>query len=291
MKRILLSFFAFLISISIVASNNTYGKQERKSPSSFNNKNPISKEKTPPKTHSLEFIKVNIKDKIINEDSIYADILNRSPTPDLTELRHINAHENTHFINAFLRNSNPIAGKKVNGFYLLEGRGIVIEEPPVLKNDLIPFLPLNVKGWRHETYISGQQQWNDHPMYIMDEWIAYINGDMCKLEDIENKRNQGIAPHDASGSFEFCIYSIALAMAVEKKCPDYWKNNQQFKSFIKFNLERSEKVFRKIYKNETYMQDNIHNIYTNLQTSDSTKAMRAFINENFDGIFLEKKQN
>lgn len=86
-------------------------------------------------------------------------------------------HECTHGINADLRNKF-FPAQRVNCFYLLRDNYISFNEPNWRKREVIPFIPQEYKsGPLYTTYVSGSN-WDDRPLYLWDEWVAYINGAM-----------------------------------------------------------------------------------------------------------------
>ena len=118
-----------------------------------------------PKAVEPQFISVpKVRD---GENSVLGDILSHSrgaPFGDGSG-RSTNGHETTHGINSEIRNSHNSQGK-VNGFYVLEGRGVVIEEPNMRKSRVAEFVPQSLRSYRYGTYITGQSAWDDTPLYL-----------------------------------------------------------------------------------------------------------------------------
>ena len=74
----------------------------------------------------VDFIEVNQVSNIVQENSVYAGIINYSHDPTLDiKNRMTCAHETTHMINAGLRHSLK-KGKNINVFYLPTGCACVI---------------------------------------------------------------------------------------------------------------------------------------------------------------------
>ena len=120
----------------------------------------------------VDFIEVNQVSNIVQEDSVYAGIINYSHDPTLDiKNRMTCAHETTHMINAALRNSLK-KGKNINVFYLPTGWACVIEEPNMRKSQVAQFIPSNVRGYRYSTYVTGASEWDNQPLYLVDEWAA-----------------------------------------------------------------------------------------------------------------------
>lgn len=238
----------------------------------------------PPMIEDPDFIVVEKVSNRINEDSLYADIINHSKSPHLQHDRDTNAHETTHSINSVLRNSQ---GYGYNGFYLTKDKGFIIKEPSIRKRDLIKYIPVNLRSYRYPTYITGQTVWDDQPLYVFDEWVSYVNGAAVSVEDVETGRHSGSWSDAVSGCLGFSIYSTALAMAVAEKDPDYWQNNVQFKRFINWHLKRSFDIFQKGRYMTEFRWDKQERLYSNLLKDPAAEPMRKFIQDNFDGVWLE----
>jgi hypothetical protein len=237
-----------------------------------------------------EFIEVPLVNNRIKEDSLYADIINHSRNPVLDHNRATNAHETTHMINNDIRNAaTRQLGKKMNGFYVRQGKGVVVEEPKCKKNDIKEFLPQSLQSYRYKTYIAGQQAWNDQPLYIMDEAIAYWNDAMTNCEDVQKGRYKGGMVDGVSGCVDFSIYSIALAMAIEKRDPGYWQSNTQYRNFLIWYLKGAEET----YKIGAQMKEfngfaEQKRLLSTLRTGANAASMRDFITKNLEGVWLKE---
>jgi len=143
------------------------------------------------------------------------------------------AHETTHGINNEIRNKHLGS----NGFYVLEDRAIVVLEP----RTTIARVALNVpKGWRglcHDLYLIQQRRdWNNQPLYLCDEWVAYTNGAACR-KDLQ------ILDQESEMEFtcEFTGYVLCLAYTIKQDCPDY--DDKQFRAFVMWSIERTMKIY------------------------------------------------
>jgi hypothetical protein len=167
------------------------------------------------------------------------------------------AHETTHGINSDLRqkfgkNMMEVIlddyvpsitvfkcvdlGQRVNGFYCLENRAAIIVEPNVTIGAVAKLVPKSLRGDVYKLYLVDMaRSWDDTPLYICDEWSAYTSGSACRL-DLGIKERQETVQY----MMEFDIYAIALAMALKGDGYD----DQQLKSFIIWNIERSMSIYR-----------------------------------------------
>lgn len=243
----------------------------------------------PPKPKSIDpvFVDVPLVSKRINEDSIYADIINHSRNPVLDDTRTTNAHETTHMITSDLRNAHrQSSGKKVNGFYVTQGKGVIVEEPKIRKSDMIPFVPQSLKSYRYSLYVAGSHTWDDTPTYIFDEWVAYVNGGMTGVDDVAKGKNR--EQTDAvSGCLDFSIYSVAICMATEAKDPQFFQSNDQFKRFVRWHLQRAYETYEAGAKLEPFKNAKQEELLVALRTSPDAQRMRDFITKHFDGIWLK----
>ena len=235
----------------------------------------------------VDFIEVNQVSNIVQENSVYAGIINYSHDPTLDiKNRMTCAHETTHMINAGLRNSLK-KGKNINVFYLPTGWACVIEEPNMRKSQVAQFIPSNVRGYRYSTYVTGATEWDNQPLYLVDEWSAYINGAMVGIDDVNNNRYTDGWTDGVSGCLELSLYCVALSMAIEEYDKEYWNNNDHFKSFMKWNLQRAYNTYMIGKDYPEFKWDKQEEFFRRFQESPSTKEMRDFITEHFDGIGLQ----
>jgi hypothetical protein len=175
-----------------------------------------------------------------SDESVHADILAHCSQPSVGDGRYTDAHETSHMISADVRMDNP--GRN-NGFYLLGGVAAVVQQPGLTIRDVADYVPPTLRGSRYELYLVQQQRhWNDEPLYILEEWHCYTLGAMTAVDDVLN--NRPLQRTDAvSGTLEFRVYGAALAMAIKERCPDYWRNNAQFRRFLCWQIDESENAF------------------------------------------------
>ena len=236
-----------------------------------------------------EFIDWPLVRNHVREESLYGDVINHATKPFLTDGRHVNAHETAHGIHSDLRQkfSRPPVNR-LNGFYIPGGKAVLVQEPKLRKSQVSPFLPPALRSYRYNTYISGQKEWDDTPLYIWDEWNAYIIGGEVAIDD--KKAGRSVVPHDAvSGCLDFSIYAIALAMAVEKHDPEYWQSNQQFRRFLIWNLQRAEKTFRMGQEIKEFQFPPQDKLLQALRQDPSAEPMRQFIRQHLHGVWLAER--
>ncbi len=185
-------------------------------------------------------------------------------------------HETTHGINSHLRNYKNTTGKKANGFYVGHNKGVIIVEPNIWKNDANAYVPQSLRDTRYSLYMQGSQAWNDTPLYLWDEWVAYANGTEAGLNLVlEGKWTAGW--RDVFGSMEFTVYAVALAMAVEAKDPSYFSSYAQFREFLKWNIERCMRLYNDTHNRTEFKWNKVDDYYNKIRTNSDAANMRAFL--------------
>lgn len=93
------------------------------------------------------------------------------------------AHETTHGLHSRIRNQNFAPGMPLNAVYVLYGVAILVQEPAFRLADVARAIPTDLRGQIYTQYLVRQQRsWNDRPLYVWDEWGAYTNGSLCRLD-------------------------------------------------------------------------------------------------------------
>lgn len=144
------------------------------------------------------------------------------------------AHQVTHGINAAIRNQN-YTKDGCNGFYVLQDRCIIFREPSLNVKDIAVEIPEKLRGPSYKLYLVDQQEkWNDRPLYIIDEWVAFTNGsEVGKELNVDGWYFELLQAHN------FNIYAIYLAMIINRDTSNY--QDAELRKFIMWNTER---VFR-----------------------------------------------
>lgn len=148
------------------------------------------------------------------------------------------AHETTHGINSQYRVK---FGAGVNAFYCLHNRGCVLREPKFNRKLVNQFVPSESRGGVWGLYMVGQSEWDEHPLYILDEWVAYINGAAVLQElygSARTTRDGTLIGHDVKTAVEFAGYAAALLRAVDKYDPNY-SDREKLIEFVAFNTDRT----------------------------------------------------
>lgn len=190
-------------------------------------------------------------------------------------------HETSHGIHADLRNNHNDTGRRANAFYVPGNRAIVIPEPNVRKSAAAAFIPQSLRGTRYSTYITGQSDWDDTPLYLWDEWNAYINGGEAGVELVRLGLWDAGWRDGVMGQLEFTVYALAIAQAIYEQDPTYFEQNTQFREFLAFNTKRAMDVYREGSVLEDFTWDRQDEYYRLMRESADAEGWRSFCREVF----------
>lgn len=136
-------------------------------------------------------------------------------------------HECTHGINSTLRQKHGYTGE-INAFYCLGGKYIVLEEPDFLLEHIKSKVRRYTNDSIYQLYLGTQLgDWNDSPLYCLDEWVAYTNG--AEVRDRKDSLTRAL---------KFNFYVAALLETVQERDTDY-PDLEELKDFIGWNIRRT----------------------------------------------------
>ena len=119
-----------------------------------------------------------------------------------------------------------------NGFYCLEDRAVVFAEPKITIAHVAAKVPVSLRGPSYQLYLVEQRKyWNDRPLYLVDEWVAYTNG-TCTGQEIGE---QGWY-YELLQAHNFSVYCAVMLSEVKQRQPDY--DLGDLKEFAKWNIKR-----------------------------------------------------
>lgn len=245
---------------------------------------PIVPEPEPEPNIIVEYFEVPKLNDRIKGDSLYANVINRSNRPYLRNDRDTNAHETTHSINARLRNETR---EKDNAFYLVQGnKAIRFPEPNIRKSWVAQYVPEDLRHNRFKTYVTGQSAWENEPLYLVDEWVCYINGAMIAIESVNNNSLRIATSQDLmKGQLEFAVYCTALYKAIQEHDPQYLEDNPQFKPFIQDLHNIAEETFQKGIKLPVFQGFRQTEYINNLRSS----GLGEFLKQEFNEVWSNDK--
>lgn len=265
---------------------------------------PIIEEKPPIKEEiALKFENYPAQRNITNLGKVLSDIEGHMPANHIykDDDKITWGHETTHGINSNLRmkfssrtNSygkvqflgtwvDNVYGNKVfksyarvNGFYILENKAVIIDEPDTTIETVARLVPKSLRGGVYNLYMIDQaKSWNDTPLYIFDEWTAYTNGSEVRL-DLNIKERSETILH----MLEFNVYALCLAQACKT-------SDIQFKNYLKWNIERSMRLY--LDSKEKLGNSEKHDAYLEtMKTSSDADFFRSFTREYLSPIWTKK---
>jgi len=196
-------------------------------------------------------------------------------------------HELSHGIHAYVR--NELGGPGQNGFFVLDDKAAVVDEPGIRKSDVVPYIPSRYHGSRYELYILGQVEWDDTPLYVWDEWNAYINGTEVGVNLAETGAWTDGSVDVCMGPLEFVVYALAVGMATEALDPSYFATNTQFKEFLAWNTARAMDVVRECLALDDFGSwPSIDQYYSDLRTHADGAPIREFLRRTYGDAFTNE---
>jgi hypothetical protein len=149
---------------------------------------------------------------------VLADILARVPQPEYwrdptdPSCPVTWAHEASHGMTSLLSRGDRC------GLYLLDGRAVMFgAQPRVTIGQVAADVPPHQRGPIFDLYLVKQRRdWDKQPLYLLDEWNAYVHGTMARRQ--AGMRTRGETERHAA---EMEAYCRAMLGTVERRDPDY----------------------------------------------------------------------
>lgn len=304
MKAIAVIFTFFVSILLFVGINNKPQQAKKHNDDKQNTPNPVEPLKpTPPQIHypdgnSVKWINYPSQ-KSYNEredmGEFLFDIETHLPEKYGNQYTFENdqntwGHETTHGINAHL---NMLYGniKENYCFYVGNNKAAVIKQPDIKITQVANVIPEIHRKSRYKTYMVDQAgSWDDYPLYIFDEWVAYTNGGKVGVELLGKKllRGSGEKTDAVHACLEFNVYAMYVCMAVKKYDPNY--DNKQFLEFVAWNCKNSMEIY---YTGSQYNYFNWDDdkYLKELQMGESAKELREFVMSTFGEAWAKEVFN
>lgn len=143
-------------------------------------------------------------------------------------------HEATHMLNSRIR--RDYGGGNFNAVYVGNGRAYVAPEPKVTLRQISEYVDESLRNSTYKLYfIQQQRDWNEQPLYILDEWTAYANGSLAAIE----------LDDDPHGTYEralwFNHFADCLIQAVQDHDPGY-SHLEELTHFVTWHKRRVEEI-------------------------------------------------
>lgn len=189
------------------------------------------------------------------------------------------AHETSHGIHAHLRNYETPMSSGWNAFYVLDNKAAFVREPAILKSDIKTRIPPVLRGPRYQLYLVEQTAWNDRPLYVFDEWNAYINGAEVGVQQVELGLWTGAWQDAVMGPLEFSAYAIATLKTVSELDPETFMTDLQLRRFTAWNIQRAMTLFAQGRVMTQFTWGRQDEFAQALRTHPEAEALRQFARE------------
>lgn len=208
------------------------------------------------------------------------DIVNHLPWSFGNQYRHPNdlniwAHETSHGISSHISNTLNTSGRDIYYFYLGKDKAAGIKQPKIKISQIANLVPEKLQKGRFNLYFVKQREgFEDDPIYLYDEWVAYCNGAECGIELHPKKLYLPNKTDEVWGVLEFTVYAGYTLIAQKKHDPNY--NNKQLLEFTAWNMERAMKLYHEGYQYEVFNWDE-HKYLEFLRNDSAASEFRTFI--------------
>ena len=240
----------------------------------------------PPKPSEPEWLKYPAVANYGKDDTFYSDVINHTKRRERFDSLLTDAHETTHFVNSDIRNQHG-NGVTISGFYVGQDRAIAMDQPKFRKSVVGQYVPRNLRESRYNLYVAGMREWDDSPLYLYDEWVAYTNGGQTGVDLVEKGKYRGSWTDGVMGALEFSIYATAVVAAVEKHDPSYLTRTPQFLKFTAWNLRRCKDVFDRGKVMAEFKWDRQDKLEENLRTSSEAAPLRDVLDRLLDSVWVK----
>jgi hypothetical protein len=197
-------------------------------------------------------------------------------------------HETSHGIHAHLRNYHNDTGARANAFYALDDRAALVIEPGIRKHQIAPHVPEPLRGPRFQLYLVGQTAWDDRPLYVWDEWFAYINGAAVGVDLVEAGMWTYGWRDAVMGPLEFTVYALASGMAVAEHDPSYFATYDQFRELLAWGSRRAMELHRAGAVMEPFAWQRQDDYHEALRTHPDAAPLRRFARDTFGDTWAEE---
>lgn len=221
----------------------------------------------------------------LNDGTFHADVINHYNKRLNESAVMTDSHETTHMINSDIRNAQG-GTTRVNAFYVGDNRAIVLPEPRIRKSHVARYVPRSLQGMRYGTYVTGQTDWDDTPLYLYDEWIAYVNGGRTGVDLVEKGLYRDSSSDGVAGLLEFCVYTTALVQAVAVNDPDYLRQTTDFLPYTNWLLRHAKGIFDKGHVMAPFQFPQQEQYLEAWRTSPDAEDLRKFMKDHLDASWL-----
>jgi hypothetical protein len=194
------------------------------------------------------------------------------------------SHETTHGIHSHLNMTYRKADDKARSYgqYVGGNKACMIPQPRIRITNVAEIIPQKMRKMRYQLYLVQQAaSWNTDPLYLYDEWTAYVNGSTTALE-LAKKGGLPAVTGDPNSTktdaalscLEFNVYALYVVKATVDLDKEY--DAKQLLEFTAWNSRRSMEIYHGCMKLECLNWDNGEYLKF-LQESDDALDLRRFV--------------
>jgi hypothetical protein len=197
------------------------------------------------------------------------------------------SHETSHGIHAHLRNYEAPMSIGWNAFYVLGNKVAFVDEPAIRKSDIKARIPVGLRGSRYQLYLVEQTAWDDTPLYVLDEWNAYVNGAEVAVQQVQAGLWTGAWQDAVMGPLEFTVYAIATLKTVKELDAAGFASNVQLQRFTAWNIKRAMALFEQGRVMTQFTWDRQDQYAVTLRTSAEAEALRQFARDTWGAAWCQ----
>jgi len=192
------------------------------------------------------------------------------------------AHEGTHGINAHIRNLYIREGQRVNAAYCLQNRAIVFKEPAITLAQVRSNIPQSMRGATYDNLLA--RDWQNRPLYVFDEWAAYVNGTAAGLEMAEKGTWRGQRWDTVLHMLQYNVYAIAMIKATDAQ----YRRSPSVKAFMKWQSARTIRLYVKAQKYAAFKHPMQVQYVQRFRLGDDTASLREFAKSYFGKQWMKE---
>jgi hypothetical protein len=198
-------------------------------------------------------------------------------------------HETTHAINGALRQAfNHGPTLVTNGFYVMNGWSVVVNEPRMKKSQVAALVPPSLRSGRYTTYLAGMPDSENTPLFVFDEWDAYTNEatiDFDRSTHGLDRFEPGTRENTIFAVLEFTVFGLTTGMAASLYDPVRFATDPQLRAFLAWQTERAMAAFRAAVVLPRYRWGEIDGFYAALRASPDAEPLRQFVRATYGGTW------
>lgn len=150
------------------------------------------------------------------------------------------AHEGIHGVNSRLRME---VGAGVGCYYIGNGKAWILRLPNIKLSSVARRVPQHLRNDKFAIYLNSEisRQWEDHPLYPLDEWVAYIGGTEVAQELWGNARLDPtgiVLGKGVESAIQLDSFALILLETIREEDPSY-PDMEKLKAFVALNHDRT----------------------------------------------------